>query len=62
LRRRHCGGDIGDENIMELECRGKPPRPFTTPEEVARLIAVAASPNNITGAEYPTDGGIVKNV
>lgn len=47
---------------MELECRGKPPRPFTTPEEVARLIAVAASPNNITGAEYPTDGGIVKNV
>jgi NAD(P)-dependent dehydrogenase (short-subunit alcohol dehydrogenase family) len=35
---------------------------LTTPEEVARLIAFAASPNNITGAEYLIDGGIVKNV
>ena len=30
--------------------------------DVARLIAFAASPNNITGAEYLIDGGIVKNV
>jgi NAD(P)-dependent dehydrogenase (short-subunit alcohol dehydrogenase family) len=35
---------------------------ITTPEEVARLIAFTASPNNITGAEYLIDGGIVKNV
>jgi NAD(P)-dependent dehydrogenase (short-subunit alcohol dehydrogenase family) len=35
---------------------------ITTPEEVARLIAFAASPNNITGAEYVVDGGIVKTV
>ena len=32
-----------------------------TPAEVARLIAVTASPNNINGAEYLIDGG-VKNV
>jgi NAD(P)-dependent dehydrogenase (short-subunit alcohol dehydrogenase family) len=29
---------------------------------VARLIAFTASPNNITGAEYLIDGGIVKSV
>jgi NAD(P)-dependent dehydrogenase (short-subunit alcohol dehydrogenase family) len=32
----------------------------TTPEEVARLIAFAAAPNNITGTEYIIDGGVVK--
>jgi NAD(P)-dependent dehydrogenase (short-subunit alcohol dehydrogenase family) len=31
-------------------------------EEVARRIAFAASPNNITGAEVLIDGGIVKSV
>lgn len=35
---------------------------LTTPEEVARLIAFTASPNNITGAEYLIDGGIIKSV
>jgi NAD(P)-dependent dehydrogenase (short-subunit alcohol dehydrogenase family) len=35
---------------------------ITTPEESARLIAFTASPNNITGAEYLIDGGIVKSV
>ena len=34
---------------------------LTTPEEVARLIAFAAAPNNITGAEYLIDGGVVKS-
>ena len=33
---------------------------MTSPEEVARLVAFAASPNNITGADYLIDGGIVK--
>ncbi|MEV4759706.1 SDR family oxidoreductase [Micromonospora sp. NPDC049559] len=33
-----------------------------TPEEVARLIAFLASPNNITGSEYFVDGGMIKNV
>jgi NAD(P)-dependent dehydrogenase (short-subunit alcohol dehydrogenase family) len=35
---------------------------ITMPDEVARLISFAASPNNITGAEYVIDGGIIKNV
>jgi NAD(P)-dependent dehydrogenase (short-subunit alcohol dehydrogenase family) len=35
---------------------------ITTPEEVARLIAFVASPNNITGAEYLIDGGVIKHV
>lgn len=35
---------------------------ISTPEEVARLVAFLASPNNINGAEYLIDGGIVKNV
>jgi NAD(P)-dependent dehydrogenase (short-subunit alcohol dehydrogenase family) len=35
---------------------------LSTPEEVARLVAFAASPNNITGAEYIIDGGVVKNL
>jgi NAD(P)-dependent dehydrogenase (short-subunit alcohol dehydrogenase family) len=34
---------------------------LSTPAEVARLIAFAASPNNITGAEYLIDGGVVKS-
>jgi NAD(P)-dependent dehydrogenase (short-subunit alcohol dehydrogenase family) len=32
---------------------------ISTPEEFARLIAFVASPNNINGAEYLIDGGIV---
>jgi NAD(P)-dependent dehydrogenase (short-subunit alcohol dehydrogenase family) len=35
---------------------------ITTPEEVARLIAFTASPNNINGAEYLVDGGVIKHV
>lgn len=33
---------------------------ISTPEEVARLIAFVASPNNVNGAEYLVDGGITK--
>ncbi|CAM3916081.1 SDR family oxidoreductase [Kibdelosporangium persicum] len=32
----------------------------STAEEVARLIVFAASPNNITGADFLIDGGVVK--
>ena len=35
---------------------------ISSPEEVARLIVFAASPNNITGAELLVDGGIVKHI
>ncbi|GAA4435051.1 SDR family oxidoreductase [Actinokineospora soli] len=34
----------------------------TTPEEVARLIVFAASPNNVTGSEILVDGGVVKQL
>jgi NAD(P)-dependent dehydrogenase (short-subunit alcohol dehydrogenase family) len=35
---------------------------FTTPEEVATLIVVLASPRigNVTGANYVIDGGLIK--
>jgi NAD(P)-dependent dehydrogenase (short-subunit alcohol dehydrogenase family) len=33
---------------------------ISTPEEVARLIVFAVSPNNITGADFLVDGGLVK--
>ncbi|MDN3027593.1 SDR family oxidoreductase [Streptomyces sp. S.PB5] len=35
---------------------------ISTPDEVARLIVFAASPNNISGSEIFVDGGIIKNV
>jgi NAD(P)-dependent dehydrogenase (short-subunit alcohol dehydrogenase family) len=35
---------------------------ISEPEEIARVIAFAASPNNITGNELLVDGGVVKNV
>lgn len=35
---------------------------ISTSEEVARLIAFLASPNNITGNEYLIDGGMIKSV
>lgn len=35
---------------------------LSEPEEIARAIAFAASPSNITGNEILIDGGIIKNV
>ena len=35
---------------------------MSEPDEVARVIAFAASPNNITGSEVLVDGGIIKHV
>ena len=35
---------------------------LSEPDEIARVIAFAASPNNITGNEILVDGGIVKNL
>jgi NAD(P)-dependent dehydrogenase (short-subunit alcohol dehydrogenase family) len=34
----------------------------STPEEVARLIAFAAAPNNITGTDFLVDGGVIKTL
>ena len=37
---------------------------FTTPEEVATLVALLASPRtaNVTGSNYVIDGGLVKTM
>jgi NAD(P)-dependent dehydrogenase (short-subunit alcohol dehydrogenase family) len=43
-----------------MDSLGAATQRITSPEEVARLVAFAASPNNITGADYLVDGGIVK--
>jgi NAD(P)-dependent dehydrogenase (short-subunit alcohol dehydrogenase family) len=43
-----------------LDSLGASTQRITEPDEVARLIAFLASPNNITGAEYIVDGGTYK--
>ena len=37
---------------------------FTTPEEVATLVALLASPRagNVTGSNYIIDGGLIKTM
>ena len=44
--------------------RGMPTGRFTTPEEVATLVALLASPRtaNVTGSNYVIDGGLVKTM
>jgi NAD(P)-dependent dehydrogenase (short-subunit alcohol dehydrogenase family) len=41
---------------------GIPTGRFSTPEEVATLVTLLASPrtSNVTGANYVIDGGLVK--
>jgi NAD(P)-dependent dehydrogenase (short-subunit alcohol dehydrogenase family) len=43
---------------------GMPTGRFTTPEEVATLVALLASPRtgNVTGSSYLIDGGLIKTV
>ena len=43
---------------------GMPTGRFTTPEEVATLVVVPASPRmaNVTGANYVIDAGLVKTM
>jgi NAD(P)-dependent dehydrogenase (short-subunit alcohol dehydrogenase family) len=63
-------GQLAKQNGVEhqafadqlLSATGASTGRITTPQEVARLIAFTASSNNITGAEYVIDGGIVKTV
>jgi len=52
-------GEVRDQAIASM-----PTGRFTTPEEVATLVALLASPRtaNVTGSNYVIDGGLVKTM
>jgi NAD(P)-dependent dehydrogenase (short-subunit alcohol dehydrogenase family) len=54
----------GADAIREQASAGFATRRFTTPDEVATLVALLASPRsaNVTGANYVIDGGLVKTM
>jgi NAD(P)-dependent dehydrogenase (short-subunit alcohol dehydrogenase family) len=53
---------VDPETIREQAAAGIPSGRFTTPEEVATLVVMLASPRtaNVTGANYVIDGGLIK--
>jgi NAD(P)-dependent dehydrogenase (short-subunit alcohol dehydrogenase family) len=57
---RALGVDAGA--IRDQAVAGIPSGRFTTPEEVATLVALLASPRtaNVTGSNYVIDGGLIK--
>jgi NAD(P)-dependent dehydrogenase (short-subunit alcohol dehydrogenase family) len=52
------------EAVREQAMAGTATGRFTTPEEIASLVALLASPRtaNVTGANYVIDGGLVKTM
>jgi NAD(P)-dependent dehydrogenase (short-subunit alcohol dehydrogenase family) len=50
--------------VREQAIAGMPTGRFTTPDEVATLVALLASPKtaNVTGSNYVIDGGLVKTM
>jgi NAD(P)-dependent dehydrogenase (short-subunit alcohol dehydrogenase family) len=50
--------------VRDQAIAGMPTGRFTTPEEVATLVALLASPRteNVTGSNYVIDGGLVKTM
>jgi NAD(P)-dependent dehydrogenase (short-subunit alcohol dehydrogenase family) len=59
---RATGADPADVRAGMIE--GIPSGRFTTPEEVATLVVLLASPRtaNVTGSNYVIDGGLVKTM
>ena len=55
---------IGADAVREQAVAGMPTGRFTTPEEVATLVALLASPKtaNVTGSNYVIDGGLIKTM
>ena len=55
---------IGADAVREQAIAGMPTGRFTTPDEVARLVALLASPKtaNVTGSNYVIDGGLIKTM
>jgi NAD(P)-dependent dehydrogenase (short-subunit alcohol dehydrogenase family) len=52
----------GADAIREQATGGMPTGRFTTPDEVAAIVALLASPlvPNVTGASWVIDGGLIK--
>ena len=50
--------------VRDQAIAGMPTGRFTTPEEVATLVALLASPRtaNVTGSNYVIDGGLIKTM
>jgi NAD(P)-dependent dehydrogenase (short-subunit alcohol dehydrogenase family) len=55
---------VDADTVREDAIAGTATGRFTTPEEVATLVAVLASPltGNVTGSNYVIDGGLVKTM
>jgi NAD(P)-dependent dehydrogenase (short-subunit alcohol dehydrogenase family) len=56
------GGEAA--RVREQAIAAMPAGRFTTPEEVATLVALLASPRagNVTGSNYVIDGGLIKTM
>ena len=52
----------GSEAIRAQAVAGMPTGRFTSPDEVATIVALLASPRiaNVTGASWVIDGGLIK--
>lgn len=55
---------IGADAVRQQAIAGMPTGRFTTPDEVATLVALLASPKtaNVTGSNYVIDGGLIKTM
>jgi NAD(P)-dependent dehydrogenase (short-subunit alcohol dehydrogenase family) len=55
---------IEPDAVREKAVAGMPTGRFTTPDEVATLVALLASPRtaNVTGSNYVIDGGLIKTM
>jgi NAD(P)-dependent dehydrogenase (short-subunit alcohol dehydrogenase family) len=55
---------VDADTVREQAIAGMPTGRFTTPEEVATLVALLASPRtgNVTGSNYVIDGGLIKTM
>lgn len=53
---------LGADKVREQVTAGMPTGRFTTPEEVAAIVTLLASPRmaNVTGANWVIDGGLIK--
>jgi NAD(P)-dependent dehydrogenase (short-subunit alcohol dehydrogenase family) len=55
---------VDPDSVQQAVLDGIPSGRFTTPREVAALVAVLASPRtaNVTGANFVIDGGLIKTM